>query len=439
MESLSLALSSTLDSALSLAQQQGRAYQCVVVALSGGLDSMLLLDQLSRLARLRPDWPAVHAVHIHHGLQPSADQWLDFCAEQTRRRHLTFYAEKVSVPRLPRQSLEAAARDARYQALFHYCRQQRGMLLLAHHQDDVLETLLLQLKRGAGPKGLAAMPVQQFRDDIQVLRPWLSFSRQQLSEIATAAQLDWIEDPSNQDLGYDRNFLRHQVVPLLKQRWPAIASTVARSARLCAEQEMLLQDVAAQRLSQCMNAQGQLSSRALAAESGTWQRYLLRLWLHTQGILQSSEAAILQLQQWLDCRADAQPLLELQKRQVRWWRQWFYVQEPVHWQWQPSSTHQRWQLQNSAYGNWQLWLEDSAGRAKYVCVNKLNPAAVTPCGQQRWSAWLKQHQVPPWQRDACLWVESDSALIAIILYDGTLITMTKDYRCHFLPTESPAI
>lgn len=253
------------------------------LAFSGGLDSTVLLHAL---AALRGQLPAYElgAIHIHHGLQDEADAWLAHCHNQCERLGIEMLAEQVKVNLDNGASPEDAARQARYRALAG-CMAKGDILLTAQHADDQAETLLLQLLRGAGPRGLAAMPAAtRFARGWQV-RPLLGVSRESLSCWAQAAGLDWIEDPSNLDSRFDRNFLRQAVLPTLKTRWPALNSVLGRVARQQAEAAELLDALAGLDL---QVVQGAAADRLLVSQllqlPDSRQRNVLRLWLRLQGM-----------------------------------------------------------------------------------------------------------------------------------------------------------
>jgi len=249
----------------------------LVVGYSGGMDSHVLLVWLADFVRLYPGY-SLQAVHVHHGLNPNADAWADHCQCICRELDVPCVVERVTVSQSRRESLEACAREVRYQALARHLAQ-GGTLLTAHHQDDQLETLLLALKRGAGVRGLAAMPLRQPFATGELVRPLLDCSRARLLEWAQQHQLRWIEDDSNQDERFDRNFLRAQILPLLQERWPSFGRTASRSAELCGEQEALAAEVAAVDLIACQQADGSLLLAELARLSLPRRHNLLRYWL----------------------------------------------------------------------------------------------------------------------------------------------------------------
>lgn len=196
------------------------------VAFSGGLDSSVLLHVLHCWCAAHPGAPALQALHINHGLQPAADDWQRHCEAQCRAWGLSCISRAVQVPR--RGSLEAAARDARYQA-FEECLPTGAVLFMGHHLDDQIETFFLRLMRGAGEQGLAGMPRQRKLGAGQLLRPLLACPRAALEAYADEHALAHVEDPSNRDAAMDRNYLRARVLPALGARWPAYRQSVART------------------------------------------------------------------------------------------------------------------------------------------------------------------------------------------------------------------
>ncbi len=206
----------------------------LVAGLSGGVDSVVLLDLLLRASKkLRFE---LAALHVNHQINPAAGRWAAFCRAFCRQRGVAFTAVRVKIPR--GESLEAAARDARYRV---FAALPADHVALAHNLDDQAETVLLQLLRGAGVKGMSAMPV--IRNSI--LRPLLDIPRSEIEAYARRRKLEWIEDESNADVYYDRNFLRHRVLPVIAERYPAYRRTLARASRNLAEAAQLLDDLAA--------------------------------------------------------------------------------------------------------------------------------------------------------------------------------------------------
>ena len=213
----------------------------VAVALSGGRDSIAVLDALAPLARaLRP-----FAFHVHHGLSAHADAWTSFCRDACAARDVAFAVRHVHV-HAQRHGVEAAARTARYDALVALARE-HGVpcVLLAHHADDQAETMLLQLARGAGPHGLAAMPRVAERHGVRWLRPFLLLSRATIDDYVKARRLAYVEDDSNANVGFRRNALRAHVVPALRTIAPGYPATLVRAAQHQAASALLLDELAA--------------------------------------------------------------------------------------------------------------------------------------------------------------------------------------------------
>ena len=214
----------------------------LLIAYSGGMDSHVLLHAL---AQLRAHFPGVElqAIHINHSLHASAADWAQHCARACAALEVPCEIRVVDARALSGVSPEDAARAARY-GVFAEVVQAGDVLFTAHHQDDQAETLLLQLLRGAGPQGLAGMSDLSRFGTAWLARPLLEFSRAELLGYALAQQLHWIDDPSNVDTRFDRNYLRHEILPHLQRRWPAAQVTLARSAQHCAEAAELLEVLA---------------------------------------------------------------------------------------------------------------------------------------------------------------------------------------------------
>ncbi len=204
------------------------------LALSGGSDSLSLLYLLAEY-RQRYECPPIHAIHVHHGIAAEADAWAALCARHCERLDIVLTVVHTDPIDSDSAGLEAAAREARY-GVFTDLLVAGERLLMAHHLDDQVETVLFRLLRGAGPHGLSGMPATRALGKGQLLRPLLEVPRSVLEDFLeqhVASQgLDVVEDPANQDRRFDRNFLRHEVLPLIASRWPGYRTTVARSASL---------------------------------------------------------------------------------------------------------------------------------------------------------------------------------------------------------------
>ncbi|MDP2829605.1 MAG: tRNA lysidine(34) synthetase TilS [Sulfuricellaceae bacterium] len=270
--------------------------QRLTLGLSGGLDSVVLLDLLSQLQH--PLQFRLTALYVDHQISPHSGRWGDFCRRLCERHAIELNIVKVCLPSQTGESLEALARAARY-AMFEQC--EADWIVLAHHLDDQAETLLLQLLRGCGVDGASAMGETRR----QFLRPLLDVSRRALSDYAQVRKLEWIEDESNQDARFDRNFLRRQIFPLLEQRFPAYRETLARSARHFAESKHL-QDELAQADGVTSIQPNRLSIASLSQLSDGRARNLLRYFLKYHAITLPSAVKLQEmLNQLLNAKQDA--------------------------------------------------------------------------------------------------------------------------------------
>ncbi|HFD87280.1 MAG TPA: tRNA lysidine(34) synthetase TilS [Gammaproteobacteria bacterium] len=247
------------------------------VALSGGADSVALLVAL---VELRPRLAkSLRAIHVHHGLQQEADGWTTFCEQLCRDQDVPLEVRRIDVKQQRGESLEAAARRERYDALAASLHSDE-VLLTAHHCDDQVETLLLHLLKGAGTDGLAAMPVKRPFYQGLLLRPLLQYRRSQLIAFLESRNLRWIDDPSNQDTSFDRNYLRHNIIPGLTSRWPGAVSCMFRSAELQSSQRQLSDDLASIDLASTADPlTGALASPKLLSLGDERRLNLLRFWL----------------------------------------------------------------------------------------------------------------------------------------------------------------
>ncbi|MBY4675659.1 tRNA lysidine(34) synthetase TilS [Marinobacterium arenosum] len=283
---------------------------------SGGLDSQVLLHLAARhIPRDR-----LLVVHVNHQLQAAADYWVQFCQRNAQRLKLAFHLETVS----PVDRSEQAARDARY-AAFEQLLQAGDCLLLGHHADDQAETLLFRLLRGSGLTGLGGMPRQRPLGAGQLLRPLLDQPKSVLLQWAETARLDWVEDPSNRQLDYDRNYLRNEVMPRLAQRWPGFSRRWSRTADQLRETEQLLNRLLDRELQPLLLEDGGFDCQSLAGRPDDEQRALLRRWLQPDGVLLNRDQLQRVIGQLVNARADAQPRLRLADRELRRYRQRLYL------------------------------------------------------------------------------------------------------------------
>lgn len=297
-----------------------RGLQKILVGFSGGIDSTVLLHALYLIREKQLPSLEIRAIHIHHGLNSKANTWEQHCAQLCLQWDIPFVCRHVAVD-ASQKGIEAAARDARYQA-YREELQENEVLVTAQHLDDQAETFMLALKRGSGPAGLSSMPeLLAFTaccGSTWLLRPLLSTPRIELETYMQEQQLSWVEDDSNQDDRYDRNFLRLHIMPVLAERWPHFSSAVARSAALCGEQESLLDELLKDTLEEMMDYQGGLFIDDLIGCSSSKRNALIRRWV---GLHQLPMPPFNQLERiWQEvalARQDADPICRLGQFEIR--------------------------------------------------------------------------------------------------------------------------
>ncbi|MDF9753165.1 tRNA lysidine(34) synthetase TilS [Pseudomonas hunanensis] len=393
------------------------------VAFSGGLDSTVLLYLLADYARNHPV-PPLRAVHVHHGLQAAADAWPAHC--KTVCDALGIELDVVRVQVAPGASLEQAARDARYTA-FEKQLAPGAVLFTGQHRDDQAETLLFRLLRGAGLRGLSAMPEARSLGQGRLVRPLLKVSRERLHAYAQSRGLVWVDDPSNTDTTFARNFLRAEVFPLLRGRWPQAEGNLARSAEHLGEALGLLDELAATDLAPaCDNAPlpwlglASLDLAVLEALSPARQRNALQCWLGRRTRLPDSR----HWAGWDDLRGaagDACPIWRLTDGQLQrshgriWWLDGQWLQAPTgEWAWPNPSTPL------ALPGNGQVWLEgcmDNTGlRIAYRQGGEM--LEVSGRGRRDLKRLLNELQVPHFVRSRLPLLYRGEQLLAVANLPG---------------------
>lgn len=395
----------------------------VWVGYSGGLDSSLLLALaveagLVRQGRLR-------ALHVHHGLADEADTWLAHC--RVCCRHWDVPLEVAHLRLQPGGNLEERARQARYEAFVRHLGA-GDCLLLAHHADDQAETLLLRLLRGAGVRGLAAMPEQRALGAGRLWRPLLDQPRRTLRREACKRGLDWVEDASNASCAADRNYLRLRLMPLFKARWPATPALLGRAAAWQAEAAELLEELARLDARQVAGEHG-LKTMALASLKAPRQRNLVRAWIAEAGLAVPSAA---QLSAFLEAVSvaprDRQPQLRLAGArlcryagELRLVAEKAFAAPPSTLEWSGFAPLElpwgRLRLQPAEGG-----LRLPAG-AHLQVVWRHGGERIRPLGQGRSRSLKKLLQeagLPPWQRQ----------LVPLLLVDGELAAVADLWVCE---------
>lgn len=308
----------------------------LLVGYSGGLDSTVLLHWLQRSAAAAG--VGVRAVHVHHGLQGAADDWVLHCQQQCNALGVPLHIHRVNVDLRAGTGMEAAARQAR-RAAFAAELRDGETLALAQHQDDQAETFLLRALRGSGVDGLAAMAADSIFGTHRLWRPLLEVPRSALLAYAEQHALRWIEDPSNADDGPDRNFLRLHVLPLLRQRWPHAGQAVAASAALCGETRRMLDEEDEELLQHLQVASRVLSVELLRQVSPQRRARVLRRWVLAHGVPALPSRVVSQLEhELLPAAPDGDAQVRWQQHSIRLWRGHWYLlptelpQLPAGWQ-----------------------------------------------------------------------------------------------------------
>ena len=419
----------------------------IVIAYSGGVDSQVLLHALATLSHNQVIVNPITVCHVNHGLSNNAHSWQSFAEQQCAKHNLPLVIKQVTINIQTQQSLEALARDARYQALSSIY-QESSLIITGHHSDDQSETFLLALKRGAGLKGLSAMALDSTLAHHQLLRPFLSISRQKIEEYASEHQLNWIEDESNTDTSFDRNFLRQDIMPLLTSRWPSIQNTINRSAQHCREGQQLLDELAEDDLLRCQETTTSLNVSLLTELSLARFNNLIRYFLAKSGCLMPSTEQLIQVRQQLFASSDKTPEIKVADHYLRRFKGQLYVTDVLEdvsaWQRELSSLSALVHEQNISE---QLVLPDHIGMLCFDIIegievstsqNKTLQQLALPNAKQkvtikfshqnpRCLPHYRQHsrplkkvlqelEIPPWQRTRVPFLYYGEKLVAAIGY-----------------------
>lgn len=393
-------------------QQHPQPIYRVLAAFSGGIDSTVLLHTLLDLQRrLQANASASYqlqlfAMHVHHGLSPNADAWANHCKQVCAKWAVPLQVQHVQVDAQSGLGVEASARNARYAALYEA---KADFICLAHHQNDQAETVLLQLARGAGVKGLAGMAA--IDADKRLLRPLLEVSRLEVERYAKQYALRWIEDESNQNLDFDRNFMRQSLMPLLAKQYQGIEKTLSRTAKHMAEANTLLTELAQMDAEEAIDSQQRtLSLVRLRALSEPRAKNVLRWWLDSHGLRMPNAETLAQLlQQLLHARADAAVRVKVgPQHSVRRYAHHAYVVTDM--DTQPFDLV--WQGESMLVLKPQHFLRFERGIGQGIALDKLEGASLhikSRAGGERLKPvlgrpsrtlqhLLQAHAIPPWQR-----------------------------------------
>ncbi|WP_346795774.1 tRNA lysidine(34) synthetase TilS [Halomonas sp. Bachu 37] len=398
----------------------------VWVALSGGLDSSLLLNVAAEVCRARS--LVLHALHIDHGLQAAAADFVAHCQRLCAELDVPLHVERVQVD-LDGQGLEGAARQARY-AAFSRLVNTGDTLMLAQHCTDQAETFMLAALRGSGIRGLAGMPERRRWKGIDIVRPWLAMSRGELEVQAKRRGLAWVEDPSNEDTGPARNFLRRRVMPLLAERWPHAAQSLAQAARQAGEADALLQELSEEDLAAAGNDPGRLDVAALKVLSPGRQRLLLRHACRILLLPTPPRERLETLLEQLDAGDDTQVRVAWPGTEARRWRGGLYLMVP---QSPLSPAESRWQARWNGRDALETplgWLRLGVSSTADLTVTWRKGGEILTLaerGRRDLKRLLQESGLPPWERKRVLVVSASGDCVAALRPPDEVLFQAKGW------------
>lgn len=387
-----------------------------IVAFSGGLDSTVLLHGLHLIASELG--ATLAAVHVDHGLSPDSRLWARHCEAFCEERGIPSESIRLDLQCEQGESIEARAREARYRALASRMRT-GDALLTAHHQDDLAETFLLRALRGSGIEGLAAItPARTFHPG-WLLRPMLGVGRSELERYANDLGLVWVEDPSNEQSRFDRNYLRHTVMPVIRKRWPSASETLSRAAENCAD--------SLEAFSEWAESDLVAITRGDSLDIGSWkllspprQRAVLRHWISSFGLNAPARGRLMELRrQILEAAEDRQPEIDWDDRTIRRWRGALYMTGPL-----PALTPRQrlvWKAEGGSLvlpaGLGQLrWVDGEIGGSLEIRFREGGEVCRRGSVRQPLNKLFQEIGIPPWLRDRVPLVFDADELVAVADY-----------------------
>jgi len=413
--------------------------QRLQVALSGGIDSLSLLVALFRIAK-KESLPSINAIHVNHQLHPDADVWADRCAEFCRSLGVDLTIRVISVVDYGKGP-EAAARRARYE-VFESLLTTGDLLLMGHHQDDQAETLMLRLLRGAGPRGLSAIPESRACGQGFLLRPLLQTPRSVIEAFAASESLLPIIDSSNSDTRYDRNFIRHEVLPILEQRWPQYRDSFVR---VIDRQRQAATSLLDRPLTMTRSVLGDPGIELNNRDRGQFAQDLYQ-WLEHLSIPAFSQEQLNEFaRQCVSSENDKHPSLSQGEITLIRWRDAVYAFRNTS---EPQNVPKTLVVGDELDGQWGVldWVPGSVGLSPGVACDlsfRAKGLQITPWNRptRPLSQWFKEMQVPPFRRDQTPLLSIDGAVVAVCnlgLTSEASGYVTKDGR-GLLPRWRPAV
>jgi tRNA(Ile)-lysidine synthase len=435
-------VSNPLSNALDCDFSQLQAYNKLYIGFSGGLDSTVLLHLLTQSPTLKTK---IIAIHVNHHIQDCADEWQANCQQVCKKLGVTLITESCALTKhQQKRNIEAHAREARFHCFSKHVKPE-DLLLLAHHQQDQAETLLLRLLKGAGPKGLAAIKSYTVLQGMNVYRPLLRTAKQLIKNYATKNALNWVEDPSNQQINFQRNYLRNKIFPLLKDQFGDIVTTLNRSADLCHEQNNYVIKKISPIFDKLQITPKQLQLTAFQLLEAFEKKVVIRMWLTQHNLTLPSAAKLSDFIVALSVAAkDKNPRLAQENYVIQRYQDKLYLYQP-----NPTKLKDKiiWLPPYPSISLPELNLTITLQPASREQANLYLPTCVPITINHRLGGevicyrnqtkpvkkLLQEMQIPPWQREQLLLLSDDTQLISIEdkLISDNFATKTNNFLLAF--------
>ncbi|MCY4046127.1 MAG: tRNA lysidine(34) synthetase TilS [Cellvibrionales bacterium] len=378
-----------------------------VVGLSGGVDSVVLLHLLTQI----PNHPPIVALHVNHQMQSEANQWQSFCKKQASALSVDFIGIAVDVDSAG--NLEENARNARFNAFIHFCSAD-DVLMLGHHLQDQTETFFYRLFRGAGVKGLLGIPSKRMQGDVTIVRPLLNTARPSIENYAEHHQLAFIDDPSNKDKRFDRNFIRQAMLPMVRMRWHGVDQKITQTIARLRDAQSCLNDLAIMDLAEAEPLDGvepSIDFMALQKFSAARVDNALRYWLNSFGLNLSAKQLAALKSEVIEAKHDANPKLIVSGCIIRRYRTRLYLTVELN-----ASKLSVWHTDNALMVAGFLYEASHACSKKFAIryadeVKQIKLAANRPTKNVK--QVYQSLNVPPWRRAAIPWFFFQDECVAI--------------------------
>ncbi|CAL4319390.1 tRNA lysidine(34) synthetase TilS [Buchnera aphidicola] len=292
-----------------------------LIAYSGGIDSTVLLYKMIKIKKNYPKIQ-IRAIHINHNIQSSSNQWEEHCIEVCQHSHVPLILEKINTKF--KKNVEEKLRIERYKIIFNHLMPDE-ILLTGHHLNDQCETLILSLKRGSGPTGLSGIYSERFFGQKKIVRPFLKIKKKELEQWANHKKIKWIEDFSNLNINYDRNFIRHKIIPILEKRWPFFLKNCSRTAMICSEETKLKNILLKEKIKNFINCDTSLNFSFFKNMKKEICTALIRYWISLKNIKMPSYKLIECIyNEIIFSKTDANPKIIIKKNEIRRYKNSLY-------------------------------------------------------------------------------------------------------------------